>query len=392
METLKRLVKNNMRQYTMLIFLILIMIIFQIATNGVLLMPMNVTNLVLQNAYVFILAIGMMLLLINGGNIDLAVGSVVAFIGAITGIMIINMHLPIWIAIVIALLAGAVIGIWQGFWIAYVRIPGFIVTLAGMLIFRGLTNNILQGQTLAPFPDSFSAICAGFIPDFFGGMNPAINITVMVLAVIIAAVYIFLQLRSRSAKQKFGVEITPWRIFLVQLVVITAVILVASYWLAQYRGLPIILLIIGILIVGYNFFASRTVPGRYIYAMGGNEKAAKLSGINTNKVLFLCYVNMSVLAAVAGVVAAARINSASPLAGQNYEMDAISSCFIGGASMYGGAGTIVGAIIGALFMGVLNNGMIILGAGSDVQLIIKGFVLLFAVAFDIFSKSRAKAS
>jgi putative multiple sugar transport system permease protein len=392
METLKKLIKNNMRQYTMLIFLILIMIIFQVATSGVLLLPMNVTNLVLQNAYVFILAIGMMLLLINGGNIDLAVGSVVAFIGAITGIMIISMHWPVWVAIVISLLIGVLIGIWQGFWIAYIRIPGFIVTLAGMLIFRGMTNAILKGQTLAPFPDSFSAIGAGYIPDFIGGANPDLNITAITLGVILAGIYIFLQIRGRAGKQKYGVEVTPWALFLVQVIVITAVILIGSYWLALYKGLPIIFLIIGILIIVYNFFTSKTVPGRYIYAMGGNEKAAKLSGINTNKVLFLCYVNMSVLAAVAGIVAASRINSASPLAGQNYEMDAISSCFIGGASMYGGAGTVVGAIIGALFMGVLNNGMSILGASTDVVLIVKGLVLLLAVAFDIFSKSRAKAS
>lgn len=392
METLKKLIKNNMRQYAMLIFLILIMIIFQLATGGVLLVPMNVTNLILQNAYVFILAIGMMLLLINGGNIDLAVGSVVAFVGAITGVMIIQMHWPIWVAIIAALLVGLIIGVWQGFWIAYVRIPGFIVTLAGMLIFRGLTNSILNGQTLAPFPNSFSAIAAGFVPEFISGENSPIKMTAVVLGVILAALYIFLQLRNRSNKQKYGVEVTSWAFFLVQIIIITAVILFSFYWLSLYCGLPIIFLVIGVLIVVYHFFASKTVPGRYIYAMGGNEKAAKLSGINTNKVLFLCYVNMSVLAAVAGIVSAARINSASPLAGQNYEMDAISSCFIGGASMYGGAGTIVGAIIGALFMGVLNNGMSILGAGTSVQMIVKGLVLLFAVAFDIFSKSRAKAS
>ena len=392
METLKKIIRNNMRQYTMLIFLILIMIIFQFATHGIMLGPMNVTNIILQNAYVFILAIGMMILLINGGNIDLAVGSVVAFIGAAMGVMVITMHWPVWVAIVISILIGVLIGMWQGFWVAYVRIPGFIVTLAGMLIFRGITNLILKGLTLAPFPTSFVSISCGFIPDFFKGISATLNVTAVVVGVILAALYIVLQVRSRSNKLKYSAEVTPFPLFLVQIVVISAVILVAFYWLARYNGLAIIFLVIAVLIFAYSFFTSKTVPGRYIYAMGGNEKAAKLSGINTNKVLFLCYVNMSVLAAIAGVAAASRINSASPLAGVNYEMDAISACFIGGASMYGGAGTVVGAIIGAMFMGVLNNGMSILGVGSSTIMVIKGLVLLFAVAFDIFSKSRAKTA
>ena len=381
-----------MRQYTMLIFLILIMIIFQFATHGIMLGPMNVTNIILQNAYVFILAIGMMILLINGGNIDLAVGSVVAFIGAAMGVMVITMHWPVWVAIVISILIGVLIGMWQGFWVAYVRIPGFIVTLAGMLIFRGITNLILKGLTLAPFPTSFVSISCGFIPDFFKGISATLNVTAVVVGVILAALYIVLQVRSRSNKLKYSAEVTPFPLFLVQIVVISAVILVAFYWLARYNGLAIIFLVIAVLIFAYSFFTSKTVPGRYIYAMGGNEKAAKLSGINTNKVLFLCYVNMSVLAAIAGVAAASRINSASPLAGVNYEMDAISACFIGGASMYGGAGTVVGAIIGAMFMGVLNNGMSILGVGSSTIMVIKGLVLLLAVAFDILSKSRAKTA
>jgi putative multiple sugar transport system permease protein len=391
METIKKIIKNNMRQYTMLVFLVVIVIIFQFATNGILLRPMNVTNLVLQNAYVFILAIGMMILLINGGNIDLAVGSVVAFVGAIAGIMMINYHWPMWIAIIICLIVGVIIGLWQGFWIAYVRIPGFIVTLAGMLIFRGLTNLILKGLTLAPFSNAFQAISSGFVPDFFS-QTSTINITCLIVGIILAALYLFFQCKNRLHKQKIHAEVSSWVLFLVQVIITTLIILLAFFWIARFQGLPIILVIIGILVIAYNFFLSRTVPGRYIYAMGGNEKAAKLSGINTNKVLFFCYVNMSVLAAVAGIAAASRINSASPLAGQSYEMDAISACFIGGASMYGGAGTVVGAIIGAMFMGVLNNGMSILGVGTDIVSIIKGLVLLFAVAFDIFSKSRAKSA
>lgn len=391
MEKLKKIIRNNMRQSAMLVFLIVVLIIFEIATSGVLLVPMNVTNLILQYAYVFILAIGMMILLINGGNIDLAVGSVVAFVGAIAGIMIIKYQLPVWLAIITCLVVGVIIGIWQGFWVAYVRIPGFIVTLAGMLVFRGATNLILQGQTLAPFPKAFAAFANGFIPDFTTKSN-GINLVSLIVGFVLAAVYIIMQCRSRSHKQKIHAEVQGFAFFLVQVIVIAFVILLAFFWLARFEGLPIIFIIIAVLLFGYNFFLSRTVPGRYVYAMGGNEKAAKLSGINTDKVLFLCYVNMSVLAAVAGIATAARINSASPLAGQSYEMDAISACFIGGASMYGGAGTVVGAIIGALFMGVLNNGMSILGVGTDVVSVIKGLVLLFAVAFDIFSKSRAKAA
>jgi putative multiple sugar transport system permease protein len=392
METLQKLIKNNIRQYTMLIALVLALIIFQFATGGVLLVPMNVTNLILQNAYVFILAIGMMILLINGGNIDLSVGSVVAFVGAIVGIMMISNHMPMWLTIIVALAIGAVIGIWNGFWVAYVRVPGFIVTLAGMLLFRGLTTNILHGNTLAPFSQSFVNISAGYVPDFIGLGKISINVTALLAGVLVAAIFVFMQIRSRANRQKFTSDIIPLPLFLVQIVAVSAVVLLAAYWLASYEGLPIIFVIIAILVIVYQFFTSKTVPGRYVYAMGGNEKAAKLSGINTNKVLFLCYVNMGVLAAVAAIATASRLDAASPLAGTNYDMDAISACFIGGASMYGGAGTIVGAIIGALFMGVLNNGMSILGAGTDIQMVIKGLVLLLAVAFDIFSKSRAKAS
>ncbi|MDR3552548.1 MAG: sugar ABC transporter permease [Clostridia bacterium] len=392
MGTFINLVKNNIRQYTMVIALILAMVIFQIATNGVLLLPMNVTTLILQNAYVFILAVGMMVLLINGGNIDLSVGSIVAFVGAIMGVMMITHKMPLWIAIVVALAIGFLIGAWQAYWVAYVRVPGFIVTLAGQLIFRGLTNNILSGQSLAPFSRDMVAISAGFIPDFIRGNNQGINITAMVLGMLVTIVYIILQIRKRMYRRKYTEEMVPFQLFIVQIVIIAALIMVCAYWLASYEGIPIIFIIIAVLVAAYQYFTSKTVSGRYIYAMGGNEKAAQLSGINTNKVLFWCYVNMGVLAAVAAIVTTSRLDVASPLAGQNYELDAISASFIGGASMYGGAGTIVGAIIGALFMGVLNNGMSILGAGTDIQMLIKGLVLLLAVAFDIFSKSRAKAS
>jgi ABC-type xylose transport system, permease component len=390
METLKNLLKNNMRQYTMLLALVVLMIFFQIVTNGILLVPMNITNLILQNAYVFILAIGMMILLIEGGNIDLSVGSTVAFIGAISGILIVGFHWSVILVILLDLVIGVIIGVWQGFWVAYIRIPGFIVTLAGMLLFRGLTLNFLKGQTISPFPDEFQQISNGFLPDIFGSQD--LNLTALLVGVVLAVAYILFQIRARGTKRKYNFDIVPLYLFIIQLVLVTGAIMLVSYWLAAYKGIPIIFLIIGILIIVYSFFTAKTIFGRYIYASGGNEKAAALSGINVNKVLFLAYVNMALLAAFAGIVSTARLDAASPSNGLNFEMDAISACFVGGASMYGGAGTITGAIIGALFMGVLNNGMSIIGLGTDVQQIVKGLVLLLAVAFDIISKTRSKAA
>jgi putative multiple sugar transport system permease protein len=390
METLKNLLRNNMRQYTMLVALVVLMLFFQIVTNGILLVPMNITNLVLQNAYVFILAIGMMILLIKGGNIDLSVGSITAFTGAISGILIVSDHWSVLPVVMIDLVVGVLIGCWQGFWVAYVRIPGFIVTLAGMLIFRGLTLNFLKGLTISPFPNDFQQIANGFVPDLFG--SHGLNRTALLTGVLLVVAYILFQVRNRAARRKYHFDLIPLYLFIMQLVLVAAAIMLISYWLASYKGLPVIFLIIAILVIGYSFFTSMTVPGRYLYASGGNEKAAALSGINVNRVMFFVYVNMAVLATFAGIVATARLNAASPVNGTNFEMDAISACFVGGASMYGGAGTVTGAIIGALFMGVLNNGMSIIGLGTDVQMVVKGLVLLLAVAFDIVSKARAKAA
>ncbi len=390
MESIKTMFKNNLRQYAMLIALVFIMALFQILTKGILLVPMNVTNLILQNAYVFILAIGMTLCILTGGNIDLSVGSVVAFIGALCGNFIITMRMDLNVSLAFALLIGLMIGAWQGFWIAYVRIPAFIVTLAGQLLFRGLTLFMLKGLTLGPFPDRFQLISSGFVPDVLRAPKGSLNGTTMIVGVIFAAFYIISQIGRRSSHRRNGFDVTPFAAFIAQIALVAAAILVISVWIARYKGLPIIFIIIGILILGYSFFTMRTVPGRYLYAMGGNEKAAQLSGINTNKVLFLAYVNMGVLAAVAGIAFTSRLNAASPQSGQNFELDAIAACFIGGASAYGGVGTIIGAIIGALVMGVLNNGMSILGMGSDVQQIVKGLVLLIAVAFDVISKKKAR--
>ena len=391
MDAIKNIFKKNIRQYAMLIALVVIMIFFQIATKGILLVPMNVTNLILQNGYVFILAIGMTLTILTGGNIDLSVGSLCALIGSIAGTLIITMKMNIVLAILITLLVAVVIGMWQGFWIAYIRIPAFIVTLAGMLIFRGLTVTMLKGLTLAPFPESFQQLSSGFIPDIFNGFGTKLNFTAILVGIIISVLYTFMQLKNRAKKQKSDFAVTTITLFALQIISMLVVINLFFYWLAAYKGIPIALIFIGILIIAYSIFTTKTVPGRFLYAMGGNEKAAKLSGINTNKVLFFSYVNMAILSAVAGIMFASRINSASPSAGLNFELDAIAACFIGGASAYGGVGTITGAIIGALVMGVLNNGMSILGVGSDWQMSIKGLVLLTAVAFDVISKMKSKA-
>jgi putative multiple sugar transport system permease protein len=382
---------NNIRQYAMIIALLVIIFLFQILTKGILLMPQNVANLVLQNGYVIILGIGMMLCILTGGNIDLSVGSVVAVTGAIAGSLIIGMKMDVGLAIVITLVAGFAIGAWQGFWIAYVRVPAFIATLAGMLIFRGLTNAILHGLTLAPFPQNYLVLTAGFVNDIFKFPGLKLNITSLAAGVIIAFFYIFSSVRNRINKRKYKFEVTSLLLFMLQLVLMCGVIMLFFYWLARYKGMPTVLLLIGVLVVAYTFFTNKTVFGRYIYAMGGNEKAARLSGINTKKVLFFVYMNMGVLATITGIVFSARLNAASPLAGQNMELDAIAACFIGGASAAGGVGTVIGAVIGALVMGVLNNGMSILGVGIEWQMVIKGMVLLSAIAFDVYSKSRAKA-
>jgi putative multiple sugar transport system permease protein len=382
MEGLQNVFKKNIRQYGMLIALVLIMALFQFLTDGILLKPQNVTNLILQNSYVIILAIGMILCIIAGGNIDLAVGSICAFVGAVVAYLIVKLQLPMQAAILAGLGLGLVIGIWQGFWIAYVRIPAFIVTLAGMLLFRGLTMVILQGQTIAPLPADFTILSAGYFP--------GVKVTTYAVGLIAAAVFLGNELTQYRKKKTYDMETLSMGMEVVKIVVVLGVLALFTQWLASYKGIPFVLGLLAVLILVYSFFTQKTVGGRYLYAFGGNEKAAKLSGINTNKVLFLAYVNMAVLAAVAGIMFTARLQAATPSAGTGFELDCIASCFIGGASAYGGIGTVTGAVIGAMVMGVLNNGMSIMGVGSDWQMAIKGFVLLLAVAFDVISKSRAK--
>jgi putative multiple sugar transport system permease protein len=376
----------------MLIALVVIVIFFQIMTKGVLLVPQNVSNLIFQNAYVVILAVGMLMCILTGGNIDLSVGAVVALIGAIAGTLIIQFNMNIYLSVAICIFVGVLIGAWQGFWIAYVRIPSFIVTLAGMLVFRGLTLIVLGGMTLSPYPKTFLMYSTGFIPDFLNIPTFRLNVTTLIFGILISGGYIISRLISRKQKQKNGYEVRSLVSFVIDLTLISIGVMAFSYTLSRYNGTPTVLVIIGLILLIYSFITNSTIIGRHIYAMGGNEKAAKLSGVKTNRMLFLAYVNMAVLATIAGLVFSARLNSASPQAGLNFELDAIAACFIGGASAYGGTGTIGGALIGALVMGVLNNGMSIMGVGSDSQMLVKGLVLLAAVAFDVYSKNKSRLS
>lgn len=379
MSKIKNLFKGDIRRFGMGIALLSIMIFFEILTNGILLKPLNVTNLILQNSYILILAVGMLLVIITG-NVDLSVGSIAAFVGAISAMLILDYKIPVLPTMIICLIIGALIGAWQGFWIAYVKIPAFIVTLAGQLIFRGLTLVILKGQTLAPFPQLYQSISSGFV---VGGKYTAIAI-----GIIISLIYLALKVVERNKKIKNEFERKSFVTFIVLTAVVIGIINLVTYWLALYKGIPTVLILLTVLILGYTFIANKTIIGRHIYAVGGNQKAAELSGIKTKKVLFLVYLNMGMIAALAGMVFAGRLNAATPKAGVNFELDAIAACYIGGASALGGIGTIFGAIIGGFVMGVLNNGMSILGVGVDWQQAIKGLVLLIAVAFDVYNKSK----
>ena len=390
MSSLRTVLRNNLKQYMILFALLAIIVAFQLMTKGMLLRPMNVSNLIFQNAYVVILAVGMLMCILTGGNIDLSVGSVVALVGACAGTFIIAWGWNSHLSILLCLIIGIVIGAWQGFWIAYARIPAFIVTLSGMLVFRGLTLIVLRGLTLAPFPSAFLAYSTGYIPDLIPGANlfGLRNSTSLLIGILIAVIYCISQIRSWFSRRKKDYEVENPVLLALKLAISSAAIVWLFYTLGAYRGVPMVLITVGIILLAYSYFTSHTVMGRHLYALGGNEKAARLSGVKTRKLLFLAYVNMSFLAAVAGIVFAARLNSASPQAGQSFELDAVAACFIGGASAYGGIGTVGGTLIGAMTMGILNNGMSIMGISSNVQQVVKGLVLLGAVAFDVLSKQR----
>ncbi len=385
--------KNNMRQYGMLLALVAIMVFFQIVTNGTLMRPVNLTNLFLQNSYIVIMALGMLLVIV-AGHIDLSVGSVVGFVGALAAVMIVNWHLPVALVIVASLATGVLIGMAQGYWVAYWRIPSFIVTLAGMLVFRGATLWLLDGQSVGPFPQVFQLISTGFIPDVLPDVAPLFgmarfNGTAFVIGLLVAGGILALATRARARAAAHGMADEPFAFFVGKNGLIALAIAYISFLLATYRGLPNVLITMAVLILAYMFVTNSTTAGRRIYAIGGNEKAAKLSGIKTERLVFLSFANMGLLAALAGLIFAARLNTATPKAGVSFELDVIAAVFIGGASMSGGVGTIVGAVIGAFIMGVMNNGMSILGIGIDYQQVIKGLVLLVAVIFDVYNKSRS---
>jgi putative multiple sugar transport system permease protein len=383
MDKAKEILKKN----TMIFALVVVTIFFAITTGGTLIVPQNVTNLISQNGYVVILAVGMLLCILTGGNIDLSVGSIVCLVGAIAGTLIVNKGMNNWLAVIICLLVGILVGVIQGYWIAYLRIPAFIVTLAGMLLWKGVALIVLQGLTISPFPNDYLNVFNSYVPDPFNG---SLNIISIVVGFIVCVIYIVSKLVSRVNKKKKGYQLDSLVSEIFQIIVICAVVIAFSLSLASHKGIPSILILLAIIVFAYTYYTTKTVPGRYLYAMGGNEKAAKLSGINTNRVLFFAYVNMAFLSAVAALVCVARFNSAAPTAGVNYEMDAIAACYIGGASAYGGIGSVPRVVIGAIFMGVINNGMSIMGIDSNVQKVVKGAVLLAAVTFDVLSKKKGR--
>ena len=390
----KTKVLEGVKKYTMIIALILVTLFFTWRTGGKILLPQNVSNLIAQNAYVFVLATGMLLCILTGGNIDLSVGSVVCFVGAVGATLMENKGMNVWLSILVMVLVGTAIGAWQAFWIAYVHVPPFITTLSGMLVFRGLSNVVLQGMTVSITNEFFVKLFGGgadcYIPDFFGG-GEGLNITCMIMGVIACAIYVIVILKGRMTRAKKGYEMESAGSAIGKLVVICLVILALTYKLAQYKGIPTALIWVMVVVFIYGYITSKTTTGRYFYAVGGNEKATKLSGINTERVYFIAYTNMGFLAALAGMLTIARMTSAQPTYGQNYEMDAIGSCFIGGASAYGGVGTVPGVIVGAVLMGVINLGMSIMGVDANYQRVVKGLVLLAAVIFDVVSKKGGKS-
>ncbi len=378
-----------LQKNTMTLILVLVFAFFAWRTDGKSLLPQNISNLIAQNAYVFVLATGMLLCILTGGNIDLSVGSVVCFAGAV-GALLMAGGMNMWLAVVIMLGIGLAVGAFQAFWIAYVRVPPFITTLAGQLIFRGLSNVILGGKTQTVNDATFKIVFGGgaecYVPDFLGGEG--LNLLCLVVGIAACVLIVVLALTSRLSRVKKGYAVEPLYAMIVRNLVIVAVVLFFTLKLSQYKGIPTALIWVALVVAIYAYITSKTTIGRYLYAIGGNEKATKLSGIDTRKIYFFAYANMGFLAGLAGVLTIARMSSAQPTYGTNYEMDAISSCFIGGASAYGGVGTVTGVIIGAVLMGVINLGMTIMGIDQNWQKVVKGAVLLVAVIFDVVSKKN----
>ncbi len=385
---LKEIFTKNLRTSGIYIAFVAIIGLFTVLTDGMLLSPGNLTNIVLQYSYILILAIGMVIVII-GGHIDLSVGSVVALTGATSAIIVIKHGQPWWVGILAALAVGLVVGAWQGFWVAYIGIPAFIVTLAGMLLFRGMTLQVLDNISLSPFPAEYQKVAGGFLNGFLGGNG--FDVFTLVIAAIALVGFAVSQFRTRQGRIHYKQAVEAMPLFVLRLVLVSAVVMAFAYQLSRSRGLPIVLIILGVLIMIYTIVTTKTVFGRHVYAIGGNLSAAQLSGVKVKQVNFWIFVNMGFLSAVAGVVYSSRSNGAQPAAGNMFELDAIAAAFIGGASTTGGVGRVTGAMIGALIMAVMSNGMSLMGIDQSVQQMVKGLVLLLAVAFDIFNKRRAGA-
>ena len=384
-ERVSSFLMSHVRQSGMVVALAAIVLLFQVWTGGILLKPLNVTNIVQQNGYILVLAIGMVVVIISG-HIDLSVGSIAGFIGAMSGVLMVRNDMPWLLAVGLCVGIGALIGAWQGFWIAYVGIPSFIVTLGGMLVFRGATQYLLEGQSIAPMPHGLEQVSSGFLPEM--GTNAVYHWPTVILGAVIMVAAVVVQIRRRRSQLRYGQEVSATPLFVAKCAAIVAALAVFTLLLASYRGVPIVGIILVVLTLIYAFVMRNTVLGRQVYAVGGNSAAARLSGIRNQRVTLLVFVNMGILAAIAGLLFAARLNSATPQAGINFELEAIAAAFIGGASSSGGVGTVFGAIVGGLVLGVLNNGMSIMGIGSDVQQVIKGLVLLAAVGFDVYNKRK----
>ncbi len=386
------LLTRNLRQSGIFIAFALIIVLFAVLTNGQLLAPQNISNIIVQNSYILILAIGMIVVII-AGHIDLSVGSVVAVTGAISAVLMVNDGLPWPLAILLTLVAGALIGAWQGFWVAYFGIPAFIVTLAGMLVFRALTLMVLGNQGIGPFPGSVRTLSNGFLPGFLGnialGPLGGADLFTVVVAILAIGGLVLSQWRTRSARLRYSQPVDSLGIFAAKLLVPAAVVLVIAVQLARFKNMPYVLVLLATLVLGYSTLAGRTVFGRHVYAIGGNIHAATLSGIKVQRVTFWIFVNMGVLSALAGIIFAGRLNQAGPTAGNGFELDAIAAAFIGGAAVQGGVGRIVGALTGGLIIAVINNGMSLIGSPSERVQLVKGLVLLAAVAFDIWTKRRS---
>ena len=389
MGAIRDMFSKNLRQGGILVAFVAIVAVFAVWTDGKLLDPGNISNLVLQFSYILILAIGMLFVIVVG-HIDLSVGSVVALVGAVAATLVIKNGMPWWVGVLAGIATGLAIGAWHGLWVAYVGIPGFIVTLSGMLLFRGMTFRVLNSVSLSPMPAEYQRIASGFLNGLFGGYG--FDVFTVVIGAVAAVGYAYSQWRSRSAKIRYEQAVESMGLFIAKIVLVAAVIMYFAWKLSTARGFPIVLIILAFLILAYSFVSKNTIYGRHVYAIGGNLNAALLSGVKVKRTIFWVYVHMGLLAGIAGVVFSSRSNGAQPSAGNMFELDAIAACFIGGAAVTGGVGTVAGAMIGGLVMAVMSNGMQLQGVQVPTQQIVKGLVLLLAVAFDVWNKRRAAAA